>query len=110
MGRVIAILLSIVALALTPVLAVVNVRRLGRATIPLTLMAVMAALSSMYEVFEWWVPGLITGVHTWRGQYVAWYVPTHERPWSLLADCLPGVLAVAAIIWLILVSRRVPPC
>lgn len=104
----IAVLLSILALALIPVLAVVSWRRLGRAAIPLTLMAIMAATGSMHEVFEQWIPGGVVAVNLFRGRYAEWSVPTHDWPWSLLAACLPGLLAIIGVLWAILAIRRMP--
>lgn len=101
-------LICIVALALVPVLAAVSYRRLGRATVPLALLAVMGATGSMFSVNDDWIPGLLTTMDLIRGQSSIWVTVARSQAWRFWTEAGPGALAVVAILWIILKIRRLP--
>ena len=99
--------LSAVAIVMALLLGVARRRRLGRATIPLVLLALMAAMGSMSELNDWLTWMMI------QPERVGWTLGLHDAVlnhplWHVWESCAPGALAIIAIVWLLLATRRLP--
>ncbi|GMV96563.1 MAG: hypothetical protein AMXMBFR83_09280 [Phycisphaerae bacterium] len=93
--------LSAAAVMMALFLGLLSYPRLGRAAVPLTLLALMAATSSMSLFTE--TVGILMTVLLGRAPDW-WFAMTHHP----VSSHVPGVLAVFSLAWLIWKIRRLP--
>ncbi len=99
--------LSAIAVAMALLLGLARCRRFGRATIPLVLLALMAAMGSMSELNDWLTWMMIQPEHLGCSLGLHHAVLNHPL-WRVWESYAPSTLAIIAIVWLLLATRRLP--